>query len=60
MNNEININRLRSELLNYFGTAMAGPFPMAMMDVAKIENASDEELIQIALDNHFDLDKYSK
>lgn len=54
---EIDIEGLRSDLMNYFGTAM-GFFPNATMDLIKIENASAEELIIIAVRNGFDLNDY--
>ena len=54
---EIDIEKLRSDLMEYFGTAM-GFFPVATMDLIKVQNASDEELINIALKNNFDLNKY--
>ena len=54
---EIDIEKLRSDLMDYFGTAL-GFFPVATMDLIKVQNASDEELINIALKNNFDLSKY--
>ena len=51
---EIDIEKLRSDLMDYFGTAM-GFFPVATMDLIKVQNASDEELINIALKNNFDV-----
>lgn len=54
---EIDIEKLRSDLMDYFGTAM-GFFPVATMDLIKVQNASPEELINIALKNNFDLNKY--
>ena len=53
----IDIERLREDLINYFGTAMM-KFPMAMMDLSRVENASDEELIMIAQKCNFNLSKY--
>ena len=44
--------------MDYFGTAM-GFFPVATMDLIKVQNASPEELINIALKNNFDLSKYT-
>ena len=35
-----------------------GMFPMAAMDVSKVERASKQELIKIAQQNGFDLRKY--
>lgn len=55
---EIDIEKLRSDLIDYFGTAMASGFGMAVMDLSKVERASDEELINIALDCGFDLNDY--
>ena len=54
---EIDIEKLRSDLMDYFGTAM-GFFPVATMDLIKVQNASSEELISIALKNNIDLSKY--
>jgi hypothetical protein len=34
--------------------------PMAIMDLSRVESASDEELVEIALKNNFDLNKYIK
>lgn len=54
----IDIEKLRSDLMDYFGTAMACGFGMAVMDLSRVERASDEELINIALDCGFDLNDY--
>lgn len=54
----IDIDKLREDLINYFGTAMASGFGMAVMDLSRVERASDEELIRIALDCGFDLNDY--
>lgn len=54
---EIDIEKLRSDLMDYFGTAI-GFFSVATMDLIKVQNASGEELINIALKNNFDLSKY--
>ena len=53
----IDFEELRRDLMDYFGTATP-MFPMAFMDVIDVENASESKLIQIALDNGFDLDNY--
>ena len=45
---------------DYFGTAMTSGFPMAAINVSKIERASDRDLITIAENEHIDLSKYSK
>lgn len=53
----IDYERLRKDLIDYFGTAMSF-MPMAVMDVSRVERASREELIRIANENRFDLDEY--
>ena len=53
----IDIERLREDLINYFGTALSYN-PIAMMDLIKVENASDVEIIKIAENNNFDLNQY--
>lgn len=55
--NEINIEKLRSDLIDYYGTAMSF-FPMAMIDLNEVYNASDEKLIEIAIKNKFNLENY--
>ena len=50
--------RLRRELEDYFGTAMFSGKPMAMMDLQRVQNASGQELRQIALQNGFNPDDY--
>lgn len=57
MEKEIDIESLRADLIQYFGTASYYN-KMAMMDLIKAENASDEEIILIAIQNGFDLSKY--
>ncbi len=54
---EIDVERLRYDLLEYFGTAM-NIFPQAVIDLSIIENASVEQLINIARSNNIDLSNY--
>jgi hypothetical protein len=54
----IDFDKLRQDLLDYFGTAMTMGFGAAIIDISKVENASNEELINIAKQNGFDLNKY--
>jgi len=54
---EIDFERLRNDLINYFGTSTS-LFSNATMDLIEVENASFEKLIEIALKNNFDLDDY--
>ena len=44
----IDVDALRSYLLDYCGTAMMSGFPAAILDVADVERASGEELCRIA------------
>lgn len=55
---QIDVKKLRNDLKNKYGTAMFGGFPMAIADLSKIERATDEELIQIALQQNINLEKY--
>mgnify|MGYP003323361948 CR=1 FL=1 len=55
--NEINIEKLRSDLIDYYGTAMS-LFPMAIINLNEVYNASDEKLIEIAIKNKFNLENY--
>ena len=54
----IDIDKLRNDLINYFGTAMASGYGMAVLDLSRVERASDEELVRIALECGFDLNDY--
>ena len=55
---EINIDKLREDLIDYFGTAMYNASPLAIIELSKVETASPQELINIALKNNFDLREY--
>ena len=57
---EINTNRLRADLKDYYGTAMLGGFPMAVMEMDVVERASDEELVKLAEKIGLDIRKYYK
>lgn len=54
---DIDFDKLRKDLIDYFGSA-TGIFPMAMMDVSRVERAAEQELIKIAKQNGFDLRQY--
>ena len=53
----IDIDRLREDLIDYFGSAMSF-YGAAVMDLTRVEMASDEEIIRIAIQNGFDLSDY--
>ena len=55
----IDYEKLRKDLVDYFGTAFTLN-SMAMVDLLRVQNASDEELVDIAKRNGFDLTKYFK
>ena len=55
--NNIDIDRLRKELIDYYGTAM-GNNPVAMIELSIVEKAKPEQLIYIAINNGFDLNDY--
>lgn len=59
MTKEIDIERLRKDLIDYFGTAMYNSSPLAIIELSKIEKANDNELIQIAIKNNIDLFEYT-
>ena len=44
---ELDIDILRSALIDYYGTAM-GEFPMAVMDLERIRAMSDAEILEEA------------
>ena len=57
MEEQIDYEKLREDLMDYFGAAMMC-YPMAVIDLSNVENASCEELISIAINNAFNLDDY--
>lgn len=56
----IDIEKLRYDLLSYFGTGMMSGNPMMASLVSRIERADIEELVKLAIDNKFELNKYKK
>lgn len=50
--------KLRKDLIEYFGSAMYSGFPMAVIEVIDIEYASNKQLIKYANVAGFDLSKY--
>ena len=54
---DYNFNKLRKDLVSYFGTA-SNYFPSAQQDIANVENGTPEEVLQIAQHNRINLDKY--
>ena len=58
MDYEIDVNQLRKDMRDYYGTAMFTGFPMAVMYLSKVERLSDRELVELAQKNGVDLRKY--
>ena len=52
---KIDIERLRSDLADEFGAATYSGFPVAMVDIFDLDNATDEEVIGKALNMGYDL-----
>jgi len=57
MEEKIDSENLRNDLLYHFGAATA-LYPMAIIDYCKVENATDTELLEIAINNGFNLTEY--
>lgn len=55
----IDVDALRFYMWDYYGTAIFAGMSAAMIDVAKVERASAEDLIKFALNEHVDLSKFS-
>ena len=55
----VNIERLRQDLLDEYGTAMEAGNELAMVDLIEVEKASPEELILIAKELEIDLSLYA-
>ena len=45
------VEKLREELKDYYGTAMASGFGMAVLDLAKVDRMTDEEIMDLARKN---------
>ena len=56
---EIDIHRLRNDLLDYYGTAAASGMSAAMITLSQIETLSDQELIKYAIKENISLEKYT-
>ena len=55
---KIDVERLREDLIDYYGVAAFRGMSVAMMDVFEVDEASPEELIKLAKDAGLDLRKY--
>ena len=57
---QIDIERLREDLIDYYGVAAFRGMPVAMMDVFEVEDASPEELIKLAKEAGWNLREYEE
>jgi hypothetical protein len=55
---KINIEVLRNDLINYFMGLAYVVSPVAFMNVAEVEKATPEELVEIAINNGFSIENY--
>lgn len=58
--NSIDIERLKRDLMDYYGTAAHSGFDMAIIDVVDVENASPDKLIDMAIRAGFDIEDYQE
>ena len=55
----IDVERLRRDLKDYYGTALFSASPMAVLDLSRIERASDLEIVEEAQRIGLDLTEYT-
>ena len=51
----IDVDKLRDYMRDYYGTAMMGGFPAAILDLADVDSMSGDELCKTAEDSGIDL-----
>lgn len=59
MSTGIETERLRQELMDYFGTAVMGGSVLATPELLEVEEASLDELVQIAQRAGIDLSRFA-
>ena len=52
-------DRIRRDLMDYYGTAMTGSFPMAMSELDTVRRASGDQLLAMAKQAGLDLNDYT-
>ncbi len=55
---DIDISKLRSDLEDYYGSAMFSGFPAAVVELSQVECASPQELVELSRRAGFDLNDY--
>ena len=56
--NDYDIDAIRNDLENYYGTAYVNVSPVAMVDLINLDNKSDYEIICMAINMGINLDNY--
>lgn len=56
----IDFEKLRSDLIDYLGTAFYAGYGVAIVEISDVERASNEELIELAQKYGFNLENYQK
>lgn len=56
----IDLEKLREYLKNYFGMAYLQGFYVALGELVRVQNANDKELIQIAEQNNINFNDFIK
>lgn len=46
------VEELKEQLMDYYGTAMTSGMPMAVIDLARVDRMTDEEIEREAVQNH--------
>lgn len=54
---DYDFDELRNDLMDYYGSAMQY-FPMAVMELSDVENASEDKLLEMAKDAGLNLEDY--
>lgn len=54
----IDVDALRSDIEDYYGSAMFSGFPAAILDLSDVDSMSGEELCEKAEELGMDLNKY--
>ncbi len=57
---ELDISKLRACLEDYYGTAVFSGLPMAVTELAQVQNASPQELVDMAQRAGIDLELCEK
>ena len=56
--NDYDIDAIRSDLEDYYGTALSTVSPFAIVDLIDLSNKSDYEIIMLAINIGLNLDNY--